>query len=183
MAREGASAYDTGYTRVNDIDDRFLQELKIKLSPDSIELEENVSYVDTGKMRADLKKTTDHPESDKRALRQRRFCCGKKYIIAELESLDKEKAVLERSFALPSSATAGWHCPPRQKEFVYHRICNLLDKISAVLCPDVRQKINPVKMLLFSVTAYVILVCPGQCLIRHIKIYPFDIAVRRCFHG
>ena len=56
-------------------------------------------------------------------------------------------------------------------------------KISAVLCPDVRQKINPVKMLLFSVTAYVILVCPRQCLIRHIKIYPFDIAVRRCFHG
>lgn len=81
MAREGVSACDTGYTRVDDIDDRFLQELKkIKLSPDSIELEENVSYVDTGKMRAESEKGKRlHPESDERTLRQCRFFRGKVY--------------------------------------------------------------------------------------------------------
>lgn len=150
MAREGASAYDTGYTRVNDIDDRFLQELKkIKLSPDSIELEENVSYVDTGKMRADLKKTTDSIRNLINALSGSADSAAAKYIIAELESLDKEKAVLEKKLRTAEQRNRRVALSAETKEFVYHRICNLLDKISAVLCPDVRQKINPVKMLLF----------------------------------
>ena len=129
MAREGVSACDTGYTRVDDIDDRFLQELKkIKLSPDSIELEENVSYVDTGKMRTDLKKTTDSIRNLMNALSGGADSAAAKYIITELEALDEK--------GRPWLRTRACTQPPggsvrRDKEFMYHRICNLLDNMDS----------------------------------------------------
>ena len=145
MAREGVSACDTGYTRVDDIDDRFLQELKkIKLSPDSIELEENVSYVDTGKMRADLKKTTDSIRNLMNALSGSADSAAAKYIIAELEALDKEKSVLEKKLRTAEQRNRRAAVSAETKEFVYHRICNLLDNIDSMSYTEINELIRSI---------------------------------------
>lgn len=140
------SACDTGYTRVDDIDDRFLQELKkIKLSPDSLELEENVSYVDTGKMRTDLKKTIDSIRNLMNALSGSADSAAAKYIIAELESLDKEKSVLEKKLrTAEQAATAGRLCPAETKEFVYHRICNLAYNMDSMSYTEINELIRSI---------------------------------------
>ena len=116
----------------------------IKLSPDSIELEENVSYVDTGKMRADLKKTIDSIRNLMNALSGSADSSAAKYIITELESLDKEKAVLEKKLRTAEQRNRRAAVSAETKEYVYHRICNLLDNMDAMSYTEINELIRSI---------------------------------------
>lgn len=67
-----------------------------------------------------------------------------KYIIAELEALDKEKAVLEKKLRTAEQRNRRAAVSAETKEFVYHQICNLLDNMDSMSYTEINELIRSI---------------------------------------
>ena len=145
MAREGSAVCNTGYTRTDDIDEKFLQELrKIKLNSDYIELEDHAAYVDTNKMRSDLKKIDTSIKNLMSALSGSADSSAAKYIVTELEDLDKKKMLLERKIYATEQNNMRAAISAETKEYVYNRICNLLENMDTMKYKEINELIKSI---------------------------------------
>ena len=143
FAREGADVCDNGYTKVRDIDEKFLQQLrKLKLNPDSIELMDNISFIDTRKMKSNLKSVNDSIRNLMVTLSSNSDSSAAKYIITELEKLDNEKNTLERKLRSAEQNNLNAALSTDTKEFIYHQICNLLENMDSMSYKEVNELIR-----------------------------------------
>ena len=128
MARQGKSACNTGYIKVETIDNLFIQKLReIKLNPESITLKNASGYVDTSKMRSDLKRATDSIHNLTNALMENSESSATSYIIAQIEKLDKEKHLLEKRINSAEQSNRDAATAAETKESIYRNVCQLLD--------------------------------------------------------
>lgn len=133
MARQGKSACDTGYIKVDAIDCLFIQKLReIKLNPASIVLKAESGYVNTDKLHTDLKRITDGIHNLTNALMENSGSSASSYIIAQIEKLDKEKQVLERKLNTAEKNNRDAATAAETKESIYRNICLLLDNFDAM---------------------------------------------------
>ena len=145
FTRQGADICDNGYTKVSTVDEAFLQELsKIKLNPDSIELMDDVSFVDTAKLKANLKKANDAIRNLMSTLSSNENSSAAKYIIAELEKLDQEKNALERKIKSAEQHNLRAALSSDTKDFVYMQICNLLENIDTMSYKEKNELIRAI---------------------------------------
>lgn len=133
MSRQGKSACDTGYIKVDTIDSLFIQKLReIKLNPASITLKTESGYINTDKMRADLKKTTDAIHNLTTALMENSGSSASSYIIAQIEKLDLEKQILEKKLIAAEQSNRDAATAAETKESIYQSICHLLDNFDTM---------------------------------------------------
>ena len=64
--------------------------------------------------------------------------------IAELEALDKEKSVLEKKLRTAEQRNRRAAVSAETKEFVYHRICNLLDNMDSMSYTEINELIRSI---------------------------------------
>lgn len=128
MSRQGKSACNTGYVRVDLIDNLFIQKLReIKLNPDSIVLKNESRYINTDTIRTDLKKTTDAIHNLTSALMENSESSAASYIIEQIEKLDKEKQILEKKLNSAEQNNRDVATASETKESIYRNILLLLD--------------------------------------------------------
>lgn len=128
MQRQGKSACDTGYIKVDTIDSLFIQKLgKIKLNPESIILKTESGYVNTDKLHTDLKRVTDGIHNLTNALMENSSSSASSYIISQIEKLDKEKQLLEKKLSTAEQNNRDAATAAETKESIYRNICLLLD--------------------------------------------------------
>lgn len=128
MARQGKTACNTGYVRVDKVDGIFIQKLReIKLDPDSITLKTESKYINTEKMHTDLKKTTDAIHNLTNALMDNTESSAATYIIQQIEKLDKEKQIIEKKIVAAEKSNRDAATAAETKESIYRNICLLLD--------------------------------------------------------
>lgn len=128
MSRQGKSFCNTGYVKVDIIDNLFIQKLReIKLNPDSIALKAESGYVNTDKLHIDLKRVTDGIHNLTNALMENSGSSASSYIITQIEKLDKEKQVLERKLNAAEKNNRDAALAADTKESIYQNICRLLD--------------------------------------------------------
>lgn len=131
MSRQGKSACNTGYIKVDAIDNLFIQKLReIKLNPDSIVLKAESGYVNTDKLHTDLKKTTDAIHNLTSALMENGDSSAASYIIAQIEKLDKEKQIIEKKLISAEQRNRNAATAAETKESIYRNICLLLDNFN-----------------------------------------------------
>lgn len=128
MSRQGKSACDTGYVKVDTVDALFINKLReIQLDPSSIVLKAESGYVHTDKLRADLKKNMDAIRNLTNALMGNSESSAASYIIAQIEKLDKEKRLLEKKLAAAEQHNRDAATAAETKESIYRNICLLLE--------------------------------------------------------
>lgn len=128
MSRQGREACNTGYVKVDTIDSIFIQKLQeMKLKPDSIVLKAEAGYINTDKLRTDLKRITDSIHNLTNALMENTGSSASSYIIAQIEKLDKEKQILERKLSAAEKNNLDAATAAETKESIYRNICLLLD--------------------------------------------------------
>lgn len=128
MTRQGKSACNTGYIKVDTVDTAFIDKLRaIKLNPDSIVLKTDSGYVNTDKLRADLKKNTDAIRNLTNALMSNSESSAATYIITQIETLDKEKRLLEKKLAAAEQSNRDAATAAETRESIYRNICCLLE--------------------------------------------------------
>lgn len=133
MHRQGKSACATGYVKVQQIDDLFIQKLReIKLNPECITLKTEAVYVNTDKIRTDLKKTTESIRNLTKALMENSESAAASYIIEQIEKLDKEKKLLEKKLIAAEQNNRDAATAAETREFVYQNICRLLDNFDGM---------------------------------------------------
>lgn len=128
MSRQGKSACNTGYIKVDTIDNLFIQKLReMKLNPDCIVLKAESAYVNTDKLKVDLKRVTDGIHNLTNALMENSGSSASSYIIAQIEKLDREKQILEKKLNAAEQSNREAATAADTKESIYNNICTLLD--------------------------------------------------------
>ncbi len=128
MSRHGKSACNTGYVKVDTIDNLFIEKLRaIKLHPTSIVLKSESGYVNTQKLHTDLKKVSDGIRNLTNALMENASSSASSYIVAQIEQLDKEKRLLEKKLHAAEQNNRAAATAAETKENIYRDICRLLD--------------------------------------------------------
>ena len=128
MARQGKSACNTGYIKVETIDNLFIEKLReIKLDPESIILKTETGYVNTDKLHKYIRKTTDAIQNLTNALMGNSESAAASYIIAQIEKLDREKQILEKKLRDAEQNNRDAATAAETRESIYRNICLLLD--------------------------------------------------------
>lgn len=129
MRRMGRTACNTGYTRVEKLDDTFIQKLKeIQLSPEKISLQEpSGTPLSPKKLQADLKALNTSIHNLMTSLEQNTESSAASYIIARIEQLDREKRNLEASLRKAELAEHNRQAMDETRNQIYQNVCALLD--------------------------------------------------------
>lgn len=128
MHRQGKAVCDTGYVKVDTIDSLFIEKLReIKPNPNRIVLKTESNYVNTDKLRSNLKKTTDNIRNLTNALMENSESSAATYIIAQIEALDKEKQRIEKKLNAAEKNNRDASLAVETKELIYQNLCRLLD--------------------------------------------------------
>lgn len=128
MARQGKSACNTGYVKVEIIDDLFIEKLhQIQLDQNSIILQNEKTYINTSDIRTNLKKVETSIKNLTSTLMEHKDSSASAYIIEQIEMLDKEKKALSRRLSKAEQNNLNLATANETKELIYHNICHLLD--------------------------------------------------------
>ncbi len=134
MARQGKTACNSGYVRVEKIEKCFLHNLRqIKLNPSGFKQARSEQATRTSnEIKADIRKADDAIRNLTTALTQAMDSPASKYIISQIGEMDKQKNILEgelRKTLLQESTTK--HAKDAERE-VYENICYLLDHFDEI---------------------------------------------------
>ena len=129
MAREGKNVCDTGYIRVDTIDDAFIKKLmQIKSNPDMIKVRTTeLDFVDINKIEAELKSIEQAIENLTNTLSENSSSTAAAYIIKQIEKLDANKAKLESSLYSAMQNNKIVQSEKETKDIIYDYICCLLE--------------------------------------------------------
>lgn len=134
MQRMGKEYCDSGYYRIDNIDDAFLTKLKgIQLDPDSIAVKEDLTLKSSSKkLKTDLINITNSIKNLTSALMDYQSSSASSYIIHQIEELDQEKRTLETAIRQAEIAEANLSAKAETREQLYQNICILLDSFESI---------------------------------------------------
>lgn len=128
MERQGKEKCDTGYTRMEEIDGSFLQELRnIQLNKNSMTVKEVKPTQDVNNIRSEIKDVEKKIDNLTNALTQAMGTSASGYIIAQISSLDSQKQKLTDNLKRAELQVAQIGAEIDRKQEVYDGVCYLLD--------------------------------------------------------
>lgn len=143
MARQGQEACNTGYVKVSDIDYLFIEKLReIKLNPEAIELRTAKDYINTEEIRFNLKKKNDAIRNLTSTLMNNMESAAASYIVAQIETLDKEKKTLENKLLRAEQTNKQIATEAETRESIYFNICRLLDNFDSMTYSEKNELIK-----------------------------------------
>ncbi|MBO5033482.1 MAG: recombinase family protein [Lachnospiraceae bacterium] len=129
--RQGKEYCDSKYVRVDIIDELFLKQLRnIRINPDFIKIQimdTNEADVDT--MYAELNAINIQLGNLAKALSENSSSSAAKYIIAQMEELDKQQAALKASTAKAELMAENKKTAVNNRQLVYENVCYLVDNL------------------------------------------------------
>lgn len=134
MARRGRAYCNSEYVRVEVIDNLFLKELqRIRLNPDYILLQDAVNDIfDLSAIQSELKLVNASLSNLTHSLQDHMSSTAAKYIIAQMEELDKQKTELEAQLRKAELIERNRKKAANTKQYVYDQICYLLDNFDTL---------------------------------------------------
>ena len=135
MFRQGKSKCNTGYVRIEQVEEAFLKQLrKIRFNPDGFKLRPDSSGAlqSSSSIKEELKQAQSSIDNLTAALMNASDSPAAKYIVSKIEELDKHKNVLEtnlRKATLQESATKSLQ---ETENEIYNNICYLLDNFDSI---------------------------------------------------
>ena len=144
-ARKGRSYCDSGYVRVDKIDDMFIDYLqKIKIDPSLISLRQSKqrTVTDTKQLQDDIARLKKSIENLTAALMEHSASSAASYIVAQIEKLDSEKRQAEYALQLAEISNQEIRTARQSQETIYQQICLLLDNFDEL---SYRQKNELIK--------------------------------------
>ncbi len=134
MARKGRAYCNSDYAQVKVIDDLFLNELRrIRLNPDFIHLQDDVNEVfNISGLQSELKLINASLDNLTRTLQDNMSSSAAKYIIGQMEQLDKQKAELETQLRRAELVERNKAKADNSRQYIYEQICYLLDNFDTL---------------------------------------------------
>lgn len=136
MARQGKSKCDTGYVRIEKIEESFLKELrKIRFNPDGFKLRCDVatnSLQSTSAIKQELRQIQTSIDNLTAALMTATESSASSYIIAKIEELDKQKKSLEGNLRQATLQENNTKSLQETEIEIYNHICYLLDNFDEI---------------------------------------------------
>lgn len=146
-ARMGRSYCDSGYIRVDKIDNLFLERLaQIQVDPSLITLRDSIPQViaDTAQMRKDLEHIRQSIHNLTSVLMEHSTSAAASYVITQIEQLDAEKQQLEYNLQLAEITNREIQNAASNQEAVHRQVCELLENFDTL---SYRQKNELIKRL------------------------------------
>lgn len=142
--RQGKEYCYSGYTRVDTIDELFMNELKkIKINPDFIKLQtSNTEDADIASMQVELNALDTQLANLAKALAENASSSAAKYIIAQMETLDKQQASLKTSLARAEILSENKKTAASNRQQVYENICYLVDNIDHLSYSEINELVR-----------------------------------------
>ena len=136
MARQGKSKCDTGYIRIEEVEDAFLKQLRrIRLNPEGFKLhrdEADGSLQSVSSIKSELKQIQTSIDNLTSALMTNMESAASSYIIAKIEELDKSKRALEGNLRQASLRENNARTLQDMETEIYNNICYLLDNFDSI---------------------------------------------------
>lgn len=136
MARQGKSKCDTGYVRIEEIEDAFLKQLRrIRFNPDGFKLHPNEpdgSLRSTASLKSELRQIQDSIDNLTNALTAAMDSPAASYIVAKIEELDKSKQSIENSLRKALLQESNSKTIEETEREIYSNICFLLDNFDSI---------------------------------------------------
>ena len=129
--RQGKEYCDSEYIRVDTIDELFIKELKnIRINPDFITLQTtNTEDADIASLQTELNTLDTQLANLAKALAENASSSAAKYIIAQMEALDKQQASLKASLARAEILSKKKKTAASNMQQIYDNICYLVDNL------------------------------------------------------
>ncbi len=136
MARQGKSKCDTGYIRIEEVEDAFLKQLRgIRFNPDGFKLhqdESDGSLRSTSSLKTEIRQTEDAIANLTNALTSAMDSPAASYIVAKIEALDKDKRNLETCLRQAMLRERSAKTLQDTEREIYSNICFLLDNFDSI---------------------------------------------------
>ena len=134
MARRGRAYCNSEYVRVEVIDNLFLKELqRIRLNPDYILLQDAVSDISNlSAIQSELRLVNASLGNLTLSLQENMTSTAAKYIIKQIEELDRHKNDLEAQLKKAELIERNKEKAENTRQYVYEQICYLLDNFDSL---------------------------------------------------
>ena len=134
MFKQGKQKCNTGYIRVDEVENSFLCQLKkIRLNPDGLKLrDDSDSIIDIKGLRNEVKKTDESIRNLTNALAQALDTAASGYIIKQISDLDKQKNALEASIRRAEVQALAAKTLEETRTEIHDGICYLLDNFDDI---------------------------------------------------
>lgn len=136
MARQGKSKCDTGYVRIEEVEDAFLKQLRrIRFNPEGFKLHQNEtdgSLRSTASLKAEIKQIHESIDNLTDALMASMDSPAASYIVSKIEELDKSKCILESSLRQAQLRESNTKTLQDTEREIYANICFLLDNFDSI---------------------------------------------------
>lgn len=134
MARQGKQKCNTGYIRIEDVEESFLQQLhSIRLNPEGIHLRSRPeSLLDVKALRTEIRSVETSISNLTSALAQAMDTAASGYIIKQITDLDHKKSLLESSLRKAEVQALAAKSAADAEQEIYSGICYLLDNFDDI---------------------------------------------------
>lgn len=146
MARKGKSYCSSGYTRVDILDDAFIEKLEeIKLNPDKISLRKiDDITIDVETIKTEIKKIDSAINNLTDALMEYSESSAAEYVMKKIEKLDNEKRTLEHKLTEAATANAAAKSAAEEKKMIFENVCLLLDNFDSMSYTEKNELIKKI---------------------------------------
>lgn len=135
MARQGKNKCNSGYYRIETIDDNFLLQLqKIRLNPEGFKLRRGIdgSMQSSSSIKTEIRKLQSSIDNLTAALTQSMDSPAAAYIIKQIEDIDRQKKLLESSLRKAQLQEINQQSELDAEREIYGNICTLLDSFEEI---------------------------------------------------
>ncbi len=133
MARQGKQTCNTGYIRIEEVEEAFLSQLRtIRLKPSIIELRQPEKELDKKAIQSELHTLETSIKNLTAALTQAMDTAAAGYIIKQISDLDAQKSSLESSLHKAEMQALAARSLEDIRKDIYTSICYLLDNFDTI---------------------------------------------------
>lgn len=135
MARQGKSKCNTGYVRIEEVEEAFLKQLgRIRFNPDGFRLhpDSDGTLQSTTAIKEELKQLEGSIANLTAALMNAMDSAASSYIVAKIEELDKDKKALEGNLRQATLQESAHKSLQETEAEIYNNICYLLDNFDSI---------------------------------------------------
>ena len=136
MARQGKAKCNSGYVRIEEVEDAFLKQLRrIRLNPEGFKLhrdDTDGSLRSTTSIKTELKQLQTSIDNLTSALMSAMDSAASSYIVAKIEELDQSKRTLEGALRQAQLRDNNAKSLRDMEQEIYNNICYLLDNFDSI---------------------------------------------------
>ena len=127
--REGINYYDADFVKIDTIDNLFIDKLKaIRIDEEFVHPQHNQhSVTDINALKKDIRSTESALENLTHQLQENVTSTAAKYIVQQIENLDKKLNTLKNQLQLEELRDNKERSETEEREEIYKNICYLLD--------------------------------------------------------